>query len=140
MISSELSFLLKNNYNVYIKLYFSHFTSEKHVPDLNTNYSDKVNTLIKRYQYVSLISEDLLLGPIKTFKLSRKISEEKGWYLFNIWFLSSLVASLPVAFLNLITSNLVVIIISALYFPWIRYNTRVLVLMQIYKEYMKKGE
>ena len=32
LISSELSFLLKNNYNVYIKLYFSHFTSEKHVP------------------------------------------------------------------------------------------------------------
>ncbi len=96
--------------------------------------------LIKRYQYVSLISEDLLLGPIKTFKLSRKISEEKGWHLFNIWFLSSLVASLPVAFLNLITSDLVYNIISALYFPWIRYNTRVLVLMPIYKEYMKKGE
>lgn len=93
--------------------------------------------LAKRYQYVSLISEDLLMGPIETLKLSRKISEEKGWQTFNIWFLSGFVALLPVAFLNLLINNVSYEFIISVYAPWISFNIPLLVLIpnyQIYKD------
>ena len=61
--------------------------------------------LSKRYQYVSLISEDLLLGPIESLKLSRKISEEKGWEAFSFILLSSIFAYLPILFLTLLVGG-----------------------------------
>ena len=91
--------------------------------------------LAKRYQYVSLISEDLLMGPIETLKLSRKISEEKGWQTFNICFLSYSVAILPVAFLILLINNVSYEFIISVYAPWIRFNIPLLVLIPNYKIY-----
>ena len=91
--------------------------------------------LSKRYQYVSLISEDLLLGPIESLRLSRKISENKGWEAFNFWFLSSIFASLPILFLSVFGLNLFFDLISSLYIPWVAYNIRLLVLMPYYKDY-----
>ncbi len=92
--------------------------------------------LIKRYQYVSLISEDLLLGPIESLKLSRKISQEKGWEAFNFCLLSSIFAYLPILFLTLsVGGDLFYNLISLSYIGWMGYNISVLVLMPYYKDY-----
>ena len=92
--------------------------------------------LLKRYQYVSLISEDLLLGPIESLKLSRKISEEKGWEAFSFILLSSIFAYLPILFLTLLVGgDLFYKLISLSYIGWMGNNIGVLVLMPYYKDY-----
>lgn len=93
--------------------------------------------LFKRYQYASLISEDLLLNPGETLKLSRKISENKGWQVFNATLFSSVLAILPILIFLTLPNKSVYDFVSLIYFPWSSITIQTLILMPVYKEYKK---
>ena len=90
--------------------------------------------LIKRYQYVLFISEDLELGPIETLRLSRKISEDKGWQAFNAIWLSGVLAALPVI-VFIFFNQFIYSFLSKIYIQWMTQTIYVLILMPNYKAY-----
>ena len=94
--------------------------------------------LAKRYQYVDVISEDLLLGPIKSLKLSKEISKNRGWEIFFSNILISLIATLPI-YIFLIFNNLIFQIVFAFYAQWIIYSVDLFVIMPNYKNYTSKA-
>ncbi len=93
--------------------------------------------LVKRYQYVSLISEDLLLNPGETLKLSRKISENNGWQVFNATWFSSVLAILPILIFLTLPNKSVYDFVSLIYVPWSSITIQTLILMPVYREYKK---
>ena len=90
--------------------------------------------LAKRYQYVDVISEDLLLGPKKSLKLSKEISKNRGWKIFFSNILISIIATLPI-YIFLIFNNLIFQIFFAFYAQWIIYSVDVFVIMPNYKKF-----
>ena len=90
--------------------------------------------LLKRYQYVIFITEDLELGPIEALRLSRKLSEEKGWQAFNATWISGLLAALPVI-VFFIFNQFIYNLLSIIYLQWMTQTLYVLILMPNYKIY-----
>ena len=90
--------------------------------------------LLKRYQYVIFITEDLELGPIEALRLSRKFSEEKGWQAFNATWISGLLAALPVI-VFFIFNQFIYNLLSIIYLQWMTQTLYVLILMPNYKIY-----
>ena len=90
--------------------------------------------LLRRYQYVIFITEDLELGPIEALRLSRKLSEEKGWQAFNATWISGLLAALPVI-VFFIFNQFIYNLLSIIYLQWMTQTLYVLILMPNYKIY-----
>ena len=90
--------------------------------------------LLKRYQYVIFITEDLQLGPIDALRLSRKLSEEKGWQTFNATLISYLFAALPVI-VFFIFNQFIYSLLLIIYWQWMAQTMYVLILMPNYKIY-----
>ncbi len=93
--------------------------------------------LLKRYQYVIFISEDLELGPIETLRLSRKLSLKKGWQSFNAIWISGLLAALPIV-VFIFFNQLIYSFLSIIYLQWMNETLYVLILMPNYKSYKEK--
>ncbi len=90
--------------------------------------------LLKRYQYVIFITEDLELGPIEALRLSRKLSEEKGWETFNATLISYLLSALPVI-VFFIVNQFIHSLLLIIYWQWMAQTIYVLILMPNYKIY-----
>ena len=93
--------------------------------------------LAKRFQYVDVISEDLLLGPIKSLKLSSQISKKRGWKIFFSNILISISITFPIYFLILLNKSFFDLA-NALYLMWVIYSVDVFIIMPNYKKHINE--
>ena len=92
--------------------------------------------MINKFLYLLriFITEDLELGPIDALRLSKKISEEKGWQAFNAIWISGLIAALP-AMIFIFFNQFIYSLLSIIYLQWMNQTIYVLILMPNYKIY-----
>ena len=95
--------------------------------------------LAKRFQYVDVISEDLLLGPIKSLKLSSQISKKRGWKIFISNLLISISITFPIYFLLLVNKSFFDLA-NAFYLMWVIYSVDVFIIMPNYKKYLEESK
>ena len=93
--------------------------------------------LAKRFQYVDVISEDLLLGPIKSLKLSSQISKKRGWQIFISNLFISISITFPIYFLLLVNKSFFDLA-NIFYLMWVIYSVDVFIIMPNYKKHIEE--